>query len=342
MKQVLYSLGITLIGATLFACSPRVVTQVIKTYPPLPESEDVAVYHLETNDSVPATAETLGQVAVVDNGFSTKGSYPRVVDIAVEETRKTGGNALLITDHLKPSFWGSSIHQIGGTMLKVNPEDTTAVPSQETYISMEESNRRNRILIPVHHFSLNGGYGGTSAHTTERASPQVARFEDNLNNGINWDISYYYHHKGLPTGIGILFSQFYSNPFDKTVYENNEHRIRLDYAGISFIQKYAFTPQWLWKFSFGLGYLGYIHRVSLVNNPSATGKATGGTFGMHLSTGLEYRISDHFGVGFDISAINGYYSSLHYENVTYEEPVSDDNKLDASHWNSTLGMRYYF
>ncbi|HBX44414.1 MAG TPA: hypothetical protein DEG28_00775, partial [Porphyromonadaceae bacterium] len=144
MKQVLYSLGITLIGATLFACSPKVVTQVIKTYPPLPESEDVAVYHLETNDSVPATAETLGQVAVVDNGFSTKGSYPRVVDMAVEETRKTGGNVLLITDHLKPSFWGSSIHQIGGTMLKVNPEDTTAVPSQETYISMEESNRRNR------------------------------------------------------------------------------------------------------------------------------------------------------------------------------------------------------
>mgnify|MGYP000976502267 CR=1 FL=1 len=101
----------------LTSCSPKVVTHIVRTYPnPVPAD---SVYVIEPGDTVPNTAETLGSVSVVDRGTSRNCRYDQVLRLAQEATGKNGGNGLAITEHVKPSFWGSSCHQINALMLRL-------------------------------------------------------------------------------------------------------------------------------------------------------------------------------------------------------------------------------
>ena len=97
------------------SCSPKVVTALAKTYPEVVLPDSVIV--IEMGETVPNSAEAIGRVSVVDRGFSTQCKYHQVVYLAKEATGKAGGNGLVITNHMEPSFWGSSCHQISGLML---------------------------------------------------------------------------------------------------------------------------------------------------------------------------------------------------------------------------------
>ena len=108
----------------LTSCSPKVVTHIVRTYPnPVPAD---SVYVIEPGDTVPNTAETLGSVSVVDRGTSRNCRYDQVLRLAQEATGKNGGNGLAITEHVKPSFWGSSCHQINALMLHLTDTKVNA------------------------------------------------------------------------------------------------------------------------------------------------------------------------------------------------------------------------
>lgn len=96
----------------LTSCSPKVVTNIVRTYPDIIPAD--SVYVIGLGEKVPNTAETIGRVSVVDRGTSTNCRYDQVLHLAQEATGKIGGNGLAITNHQKPSFWGSSCHQIYG------------------------------------------------------------------------------------------------------------------------------------------------------------------------------------------------------------------------------------
>ncbi len=344
MKNLIFILLICLFSGAMYSCAPKVVTQVIKNYPALPENEAVVVYEREKDDPVPVGAETLGNIAVVDNGFSTRGSFERVVELASAETRENGGNGLLITDHIKPSLWGSSIHQIAGIMLKVDKEETEMVSSREVYVSIAEENERKRIRIPTHTIMLNTGYGNL-AGSTENLGAEEKRVADKLHQGITWDAQYYYHHKGLPYGFGAMFSQFYSSPFEELVYDNVKNNVRLDYAGLSLAWRSAFSPKWIGSIYFGVGYLGIMQKFSNPSNTSEFGTLTGSTVGTHIGLGVEYQLSKRIGIGVDVSGISGYLTSVKYHNLIRdpEAPeISSENRLNVSRFNATLGLRYYF
>lgn len=343
MKKLNLTLAAFLFLCAMYSCSPKVVTQVIKSYPALPESEEVIVYEREKNDSVPVGAETLGHIAVVDNGFSTKGSFERVVELASAETRENGGNGLLITDHLKPSFWGSSIHQIAGVMLKVDKKENEFVSSQETYVSIQEENERKRIRIPSHTLMINTGYAHLGGRT-DNLQPEEKKMVDKLHQGITWDVRYYYHHKGLPYGFGLVVSQFYSSPFKDLVYNNVKNNVRLDYAGLSFGWRNAFSPKWIGSLYFGLGYLGVMQKLSNPSNINEYGTLTGSTVGSHFGLGIEYQVSKRIGIGADLSGISGYLTSANYYNLTKDPSspdISNENRLNVSRVNATVGLRYY-
>lgn len=343
MKNVWRLFVLPLLLGMLFSCSPKVVTNVLKSYPALPDDEEVTIYERENDDPVPSIAETVGNIAVVDNGFSTCGSYEKVIGLATEETRKNGGNGLLITDHLKPSFWGSSIHQIAGLMLKTNEDDTVFVSSRETYVSIQEENERKRINIPVHTLMINTGYANLNG-STDNFSGQEKIMTYKLHQGITWDVRYYYHHKGFPYGFGVVASQFYSSPFEDLVYDNIKNSVRLDYAGVSFGWRSAFSPKWIGGLYFGIGYLGIMQKYSDARNLSNYGTMTGSTVGSHFGLGIEYQISKRIGIGADLSGINGYLTSVNYNNLTIdpEAPeISSENRLNVGRFNATVGLRYY-
>jgi hypothetical protein len=99
------------------ACSPKITTQLSKSYAPLDYKEDVKVLGL--NDPVPGKSEELGIVKIGDNGFTTNCGYDAVIDAAKLVARKAGGNAIKIIDHIPPSLFGSSCHRITAKILKV-------------------------------------------------------------------------------------------------------------------------------------------------------------------------------------------------------------------------------
>lgn len=343
MKTITRVLSLTLFTGVLFSCAPKVITNVLKNYPPLPENEEVVIYERDNGDPVPANAETVGNIAVVDNGLSVRGSYERVLGLATDETRRNGGNGLLITDHLEPSFWGSSIHQIGGLMLRVDHADTAFVSSRDAYLSMKEENERKRIHIPTHTFMLNSGYGLLSANTNE-LSGEEKQFVDQLHQGLTWDFQYYYHHTGLPFGFGLIFSQFYSSPFKELVFNEIKNNLRLDYVAPSFALRHAFAPKWVSSANYGLGYLGVMQKLSNPANPSEYGTITGSTLGIHFGFGIEYQISKHMGVGASLMGIVGSLSSVELSNLTVDPStpeINSENRLNASRFNATIGLRYY-
>lgn len=105
-------------------CAPKVYSTLQKSYPARPDGSPVKVFYL--NDAMPAGAEVLGSVEVLDNGLATNCGFLRVVELAKEVTNRAGGNALHITWHKDPAIFGSSCHQIAGDMLRYSDEEELA------------------------------------------------------------------------------------------------------------------------------------------------------------------------------------------------------------------------
>ena len=110
MQRLILSL---LLPLFLGSCAPKVLTHIEKEYPSRIAADEVHLYGV--GQTVPETAERIGSVRVVDGGASTKCNYEQVVALAKQETAKSGGNALALTDHRKPPAicFGSATRQIG-------------------------------------------------------------------------------------------------------------------------------------------------------------------------------------------------------------------------------------
>ena len=68
----------------LTSCSPKVVTNIVRTYPDIIPAD--SVYVIGLGEKVPNTAETIGRVSVVDRGTSTNCRYDQVLHLAQEAT----------------------------------------------------------------------------------------------------------------------------------------------------------------------------------------------------------------------------------------------------------------
>lgn len=102
----------------LHSCSPKVLTTSNVSLSPLDYSKEVKVidlYHIAPENSI-----IIGQVKIGDSGFSTNCDFDIVVELAKLEARKIGGNAINITSHIYPSFFGSSCHIISANILLID------------------------------------------------------------------------------------------------------------------------------------------------------------------------------------------------------------------------------
>jgi hypothetical protein len=116
------------LAAILFlaSCSAKLTSSMQKTYAPLDYEQEVRIFEL--NETAPANAEKLGTIKVGDSGFSTNCDYNFVLEKATLEARKSGGNAIKITEHKTPDIW-STCHRITADVLKVgNIEDYAVEP----------------------------------------------------------------------------------------------------------------------------------------------------------------------------------------------------------------------
>lgn len=126
------AVGLLLCALLLGACSQLVTTSIRKQYPVLHYRDDVKVFAL--TDPFPENAEIIGVVTIDDTGFTTNCGWEVVLDKAKLEARKIGGNAVKITKHSLPNFFGSSCHRIVAAILK-----TDSCPSAPAYQSVDSA-----------------------------------------------------------------------------------------------------------------------------------------------------------------------------------------------------------
>lgn len=306
----------------LTSCAPKVITDVVKTYPVTTTPEKVRLY--EMDDTVPNSAEVIGTVSVVDNGASTKCKYDQVVALAKKETAKYGGNALSLTDHKKPSILGSSCHQIAGMMLYLGDSAMVINDHQPNFFqeAREIRQEKERRMRPsAHTIYANIGYAWI---TSKFYLPTGA--SGNPKNGLDWQIGYEWVSK-TGIGCGLMYSG-YSSSYDIS---NNKINVGLTYIAPQFILKQKLSEKWQFREAFGFGYFGY--RESLKDESVSLSR-----FGLNFALGAEYVLSEHVGIGANIGYIGGRLPEQ--ENTSYNQ--SDDEKAGIFRLTLDAGIRFYF
>ncbi|OIN59924.1 hypothetical protein BLX24_08750 [Arsenicibacter rosenii] len=112
MKRVVW---LFLMGS-LQACAPQISTSVNKLYPPLAEHDVVVVF--DENESYDSTlAERIGEVNVLEGSLSLGCSFDDVKNLARNQARILGANALKIYEHKYPNVL-STCHRIRAIALR--------------------------------------------------------------------------------------------------------------------------------------------------------------------------------------------------------------------------------
>ena len=164
--------GLIMITALILlsSCSPKISTNLSKTYTPLDYKQEIVTIGL--SESEPDNLEVLGQVKIGDTGFSTKCGYDIMINKAKLEARKAGGNAIKIIEHKPPSAFGSSCHRITAKILKI--EDI------ENYISKVEE----EVVLDVDYAILNvyryRGAGALVGYDLHLGDSTICRVKNNF------------------------------------------------------------------------------------------------------------------------------------------------------------------
>ena len=318
VMKTLNLLLVFLLPLFLGSCAPKVLTDIVKTYPSRVSADSVRLY--EVGESVPSSAELIGSVKVVDSGASTKCKYDQVVALAKLETSKHGGNALALVEHRKPSILGSSCHQIAGNMLwignsTVSETKVIAEPSAPVY--------EERVVTPKNSFTHSTFYAsiGYAFMTNKYHLPKSA--SGNPKNGLDWQLGYdWVSRSGF--GAGLMYSGYKSS----YSYSNKDINVGLTYIAPQFVMKQK-IGRWEIEERVGLGY--FKHRES-VENVSASLSG----FGYNFLFGAEYYLSDHVGIGANIGYIG---SSLpKQDGVNYE----DGEHSGIFRFHLDAGIRFHF
>lgn len=311
MKKAQISAVATLLLLT--ACSPKVVTHIVKTYPEVVPTD--SVYVIELGEKVPNTAETIGRVSVVDRGTSTNCRYDQVLYLAQEATGKNGGNGLAITNHLEPSFWGSSCHQISGLMLRLKDREVDTLktnPVQDMIdlnlvVAKEQGKMRK---VPASTLEFSAGYGWVTSKLYDVNGVSLGS-----KGGVEWKLSYEYTWKS-GWGIGVQYSGYRASFPDGDM--------MLSYIAPEWVGRTRWD-KWIFKAGLGVG-------LFLYNDPEYN--ATG--VGAHATLGIEYMISDQWGVGLTLNTVNG---SLPNRD---DFKLKDNERSGITRFNVLGGLRYYF
>ena len=113
----------------LCSCSPKVHKHIIKEMHPVGNDTEVTVYGI--GDVVPENAEVIGNVSVLDGGFTSHCDWETVLETAKQEVRAAGGNGIEIVQHSYPGQNGSSCHQITAYMLNISDDIEPVASSEE-------------------------------------------------------------------------------------------------------------------------------------------------------------------------------------------------------------------
>lgn len=319
MKNITQFSVLYLLPLFLGSCAPKVLTEINNPHTPVVTANEVRLY--EVGDSVPQSAELIGRVKVLDSGLSTHCQYDQVVALAKEKTAQSGGNALALTDHRKPSIW-SSCHQIAGNMLLIDETKrhetytraTTPVEDSKECNCEEQSRFRHNT------FYANIGY---SCIVSKFYMPLEAT--GHPKRGMDWMAGYdWVSTSGF--GAGVMYSGYKSSYLLSDI----DFAIKLTYIAPQFVMKQQFR-QWSIEEKLGIGYFNYRESVKGSGSVSASG------VGYNFLLGTEYHVSDLVGIGANIGYISGSLPEDKFGN-----PNEEDGSTGIFRLHFNVGVKFHF
>lgn len=319
MKKITQFSVLYLLPLFLGSCAPKVLTEINNPHTPVVTANEVRLY--EVGDSVPQSAELIGRVKVLDSGLSTHCQYDQVVALAKEKTAQSGGNALALTDHRKPSIW-SSCHQIAGNMLLIDE-----TKRHETYTrattpveDSKECNCEEQSRFTHNTFYANIGY---SCIVSKFYMPLEAT--GHPKRGMDWMAGYdWVSTSGF--GAGVMYSGYKSSYLLSDI----DFAVKLTYIAPQFVMKQQFR-QWSIEEKLGIGYFNYRESVKGSGSVSASG------VGYNFLLGTEYHVSDLVGIGANIGYISGSLPEDKFGN-----PNEEDGSTGIFRLHFNVGVRFHF
>ena len=296
MKKILFVACSALLAAS---CSTmQVATKVMKQYPVTTAPEDVRVY--ENGAAAPADAEILGEVTVYDDGRAKTEPWDTTLFRAKTAVSQVGGNGLYIMEHVAPSVWGSSNHQVYGTMLlcsdgsdAVVVEGNPFTESYNQYVAQQEEYESRK--VKGHNLYVSANYGRL---LSEYDFSDWRVVGGNINNGIEAEVGYEYIVRG-GLGFGVLGSMFKSF-VDVEPDMFTSGRLGLDIKSImgtvSFVTSSA---NMLMSTCFGFGYMAATNKFTDMESTGRPSQSfTDSGPGMNLSIEIAHRFSNKSSLGF--------------------------------------------
>ncbi|GHV26067.1 hypothetical protein FACS1894176_06040 [Bacteroidia bacterium] len=334
---------------TFTACSPHVGSMITKTYPVNETDKSVTVF-MEPS-LAPAHSESLGVVSIMDTGFSTKCDSVTVVELLKEEAHKAGGNAVVVTEYIRPSIWRSSCHQMTGTVLRVHDFDSFTQTTDSDFVQLtalkviQPARKLSKITL-----SANIGYGWRLAKMDPEFKADERKYQKGLMSGLVGDVSLNYYFNDY-YGIGLIYSAYSANQnmSGRIIYEdgssengNLKTNDLIQFIGPAFLARTpVYNQKWIFEGNIGIGYLDYTSKKTF---ESQHGKAYGATVGGYLSLGAEYKVDEYWAIGFRLAEVVGIVTSWTTDVNGYKESGSVDNPqngIGLGQFQCLAGIRYY-
>ncbi len=341
MKTHIYLFLTLFFGLT--SCSPRIGQMVMKSYPALSSEEPVIVY---TNDKfLPKDAETIGKIKVSDSGFTVQCDSITVIELVKDESRKMGGNAVFVTEHIKPSFWGSSCHQMAANSLRVNESSFIMGDDSISHFTNEKNIKPERKLSKFA-FYIGGGYGWRTAKMNPDFNDFQRSYYKKLASGPVWDASFSYYFNDI-YGLGLIYSAYSASNSEYAV-ENNSYgggkegyldtKDLISYVGPVFSMRVSSDPEWLFYLSISIGYIEYNSKITF---PSLNLKAFGSSVGFQTNLGAEYKLSNDWGICMNLSSLSGILDKMNYEKNGVKSSKTLEKSEGLQHLRLLMGLRYH-
>jgi len=341
--------------AALSSCSVGIKTVVTKSYPPLSLKDSVKVIPLES--PAPASAELLGNVHIFDQGGSVNCGYDVVIEAAKTEARKAGGNALKITEHLLPSFWGSSCDQIKADILRIDLTNTIVdtipknIPQQATagHISTTQQNTsKGNNPYKAFYLTVEGGWSWRTSKTDPSLNSFQKEYISNLKSGHHYGFSAMYY-TSRSVGIGLMYdNHISSNSVEATATStttglpvSGELRdaisisfigASIDFRGFSASERNSFHSK------ISLGYCGYKDVGGFINY----GRIEGSTFGISYDLSYDINLVDHWyftpSLAYRIATLSSY--DVYLNNNTQHVTLDKDHYEGLSRIDLSGALRY--
>lgn len=350
-----------LIAMTITSCSPKVLTDFRKTYPPVGTPDDVAVFEFEDVQKLPIEGELLGSIRIGDTGFTntSSGTYEKVVDIATRETWNAGGNIMIINEHDVPDII-SSIHRINALAYRTDTASFSKTTSQISSVIEEERKYNGDLFVyrPNQKGSIKSGF---SLRAYTGAGRRTNKLSQDLNNYEREHVKrlltgWMYGIDGIGFmesgfGLGFRYQTLYSTSSDYAALildnENIEEGVLNDKVYISFLgpvfagRADSKNGKHMFISSFGLGAIFYEDKKTF---NAISEKVTGRSLGYTCDLCYSYKMTDHLSLGADLSFTTGTLSEVKYTsgNDTKSIKLDKENREGLSHLGFSVELRYTF